>query len=264
MIAFPAIDPVAVALGPVEIHWYGLAYVVGIGLGWWLLARRADSPGSTWTRDDVGDVVFYAALGAVLGGRVGYALFYNLAEYLRDPAALLRVWQGGMSFHGGVLGFILALVVYSRRRARPFFAVADHVVPVVPIGLFFGRIANFVNQELWGAPSTLPWAVLFTTPAAGGVPRHPSQLYEAALEGLVLFALLNLVARAKPAHGTLAGLFLLGYGVFRFGVEFVREPDAHIGYLLGTGWLTMGHLLSLPMVVAGCVILLLARARRLG
>lgn len=264
MIPFPAIDPVAVALGPVKIHWYGLAYVVGIGLGWWVLARRAVAPGSAWTRDDVGDVVFFAALGAVLGGRFGYALFYNLAEYLRDPAALLRVWQGGMSFHGGVLGFILALAVYARRRARPFFAVADFVVPVVPIGLFFGRLANFVNQELWGAPSAVPWAVLFTAPAAGGVPRHPSQLYEAALEGGVLFAVLNFVARAKPAHGTVAGVFLVGYGVLRFLVEFVREPDAHIGYLFGTPWVTMGHVLSAPMVAAGMVILTLARARRLG
>jgi len=262
MLQFPAIDPVAVTIGPVKIHWYGLAYLVGIGCGWWVLNRRASRPASGWTRDDVADMVFYAALGGVLGGRLGYALFYNFAEYASDPLALLAVWRGGMSFHGGLLGFIVAMIVFARRRGRSFFEVADFVIPVVPIGLFCGRIANFVNQELWGAPSTLPWAVVFTDPAAGGIPRHPSQLYEAALEGLVLSLLLNWLWRRTPRRGIIAGSFLLGYGLFRFGVEFVREPDRQIGYLNDT-WLTMGHVLSAPMVLVGLIIVLVAHHRRL-
>jgi len=260
MIRFPAIDPVALTVGPLQIHWYGLAYLAGIGLGWWILHRRATLPASGWTRDDVADLVFYAAFGAVLGGRFGYALFYNFREYLQDPLALFAVWRGGMSFHGGVLGFILAAWLYARRRGRSFFEVADFVIPVVPVGLFFGRVANFINQELWGAPSSLPWAVIFTDPAADGIARHPSQLYEAALEGLVLLALLNFLWHRSPRRGIIAGSFLFGYGVFRFAVEFVREPDAHIGYL-NHAWLTMGHVLSIPMVLAGAFIILVAYRR---
>ena len=260
MIRFPDIDPVAVNLGPVAIHWYGIAYIVGIGLGWWLLARAADRDGNDWTRDDVADVVFYAAIGAVLGGRIGYALFYNFADYIDDPLSLLAVWRGGMSFHGGVIGFILALAWFARRRSRRFLATTDFVVPVVPIGLFLGRVANFVNQELWGAPTSLPWGVVFTQPAAGGIARHPSQLYEAALEGIVLFVLLRLVASGRPPTGTVSATFLLAYGIMRAGIELVREPDAHLGYV-AAGWITMGQLLCVPMVVAGLAILLAAQRR---
>jgi phosphatidylglycerol:prolipoprotein diacylglycerol transferase len=258
MLVFPAIDPVAFQLGPLAVRWYGLSYVAGIGLAWWLLQRRCGrGPGRDWTAEQVGDLVFYAALGAVLGGRLGYVLFYGFQDYLRDPLELFRVWRGGMSFHGGTLGVVIALALFARRIGRPFLAVTDFLLPAVPIGLFLGRIANFVNQELWGAPSDLPWAVLFSSPAAGGVARHPSQLYEALLEGALLFAVLNFLYAREPRRGTLSGLFLLGYGACRFAVEFVREPDAHLGYL----WqgLTMGQLLSLPMIVAGLALLVMAR-----
>ncbi len=262
MLLFPAIDPVAVTLGSLQIHWYGLAYLTGISLGWWILNRRAGGAPELWSRENVSDIVFYAALGAVLGGRVGYVLFYNFSEYMHDPLALFQVWRGGMSFHGGVIGFISAMALYARRFGRGFFEVVDFVVPVVPIGLFFGRIANFVNQELWGAPSNLPWAVLFTDPLAGGVARHPTQLYEAGLEGIVLFLLLNRIWSRQPPRGVGAGTFLLAYGVFRCAVEFVREPDRQLGYLNGT-WLTMGQVLSIPMILTGLILILVGQARRL-
>lgn len=260
MLPFPAIDPVAVQLGPLAVRWYGLSYLAGIGLGWWLLDRRARRSQGRWSVPEVSDLVFYAAVGAVLGGRIGYVLFYNLGAYLDDPLSLFAVWRGGMSFHGGVLGFMAGMAILARRQQRPFLAVTDFVVPAVPLGLFFGRVANFINQELWGAPTTVPWGVLFTHPAAGAMPRHPSQLYEAGLEGLVLFALLNGRWRQNLRRGTISAMFLVGYGVFRFAVEFVREPDAHIGYLAG-GWLTMGHVLSLPMVAAGLAMLVWVRPR---
>ncbi|MEQ8233806.1 MAG: prolipoprotein diacylglyceryl transferase [Gammaproteobacteria bacterium] len=260
MIAFPDIDPVAFRLGPVAVHWYGLAYIAGIALAWWLLHRRAARPGCAWTPQQVGDLVFYAALGGVLGGRLGYILFYNARSYLEDPSAIFAVWQGGMSFHGGVIGMVLAMAWLARRTGQPFFTVSDFIVPVVPIGLGLGRLANFVNQELWGAPTSLPWGVVFSHPAAGGVARHPTQLYEALLEGVLLFVVLDLARRHAPPRGALTGLFLLGYGVFRSLVELLREPDAHIGYL-AWGWLTMGHVLSAPMVLAGIVILAVAWRR---
>lgn len=260
MLPFPTINPVAVKLGPVAIHWYGLAYLTGIALGWWLLRRAAARSGSLWSRDDVADVVFYAAIGAVLGGRIGYALFYNFADYAESPLSIFAVWRGGMSFHGGVIGFIIAIALFARSRGRSFFEVTDFVLPVVPIGLFFGRIANFINQELWGAPTTLPWGVLFTHPAAGGVARHPSQLYEALLEGVVLFFILRFVAARNTRTGAVSATFLLAYGIMRAGIEFVREPDQHIGYL-AFGWVTMGQILSLPMVIGGLLILILAGSR---
>jgi phosphatidylglycerol---prolipoprotein diacylglyceryl transferase len=261
MLKFPNIDPVAVHLGPVAIHWYGLAYLAGIGLGWALLNARAARSGNEWTRDEVADLVFYAAFGAVLGGRIGYGLFYNFSTYLQAPWELLAVWRGGMSFHGGIVGGVCALWWFARRHHRTFITVSDFILPAVPIGLCLGRIANFINQELWGAPSTLPWAVVFTHPGAGNLPRHPTQLYEAMLEGVVLFALLQWLCRSPRRAGVITAAFLIGYGVIRIGVEFVREPDMHIGYLTG-GWLTMGQVLSIPMILAGVVILYGASARR--
>jgi len=261
MIPFPDIDPVAISLGPVAIHWYGIAYIVGIGCGWWVLQRSAATPGSQWTREDVADVVFFAVIGAVLGGRIGYALFYNFDDYAGNPLMIFAVWRGGMAFHGGAIGFILALALFARRRGRRFLAVTDFVLPVVPIGLFFGRIANFVNQELWGAPTTLPWGVVFTHPAAGGLARHPSQLYEALLEGLVLFLILRFVAHSSRTVGHVSATFLIAYGIMRVGIEFVRQPDQHIGYL-AWGWVTMGQILSLPMIVGGIFILMFAHSRR--
>ena len=206
-------------------------------------------------------MVFYAAIGGVLGGRIGYTLFYNFEQTLNDPISIFAVWQGGMSFHGGVLGFIFAIALFARKHSARFVEVTDFLVRAVPIGLFFGRIANFVNQELWGAPTNLAWGVLFTHPAAGGVPRHPSQLYEAALEGIVLFVILFIVAKQTRRLGVVSAAFLIGYGLFRFLVEFIREPDEHIGYLAGE-WLTMGQLLSLPMVLLGLALIVFSKTPR--
>jgi len=257
MLPFPEIDPVAVQIGPLAIRWYGLSYVAGILIGWWLLVRRARRPDAPFTPDDVGDIVFFAALGGVLGGRLGYIVFYKFDSYVSDPLSIFAVWQGGMAFHGGVIGFVIATAWYARRRGVPFLAVTDFVVPAVPVGLFFGRIANFVNGELWGRVTDVPWAMVF--PGAGSAPRHPSQLYEAVLEGLVLFVLLwRYSSRPRPL-GRVSGSFLIGYGTFRFLVEFVREPDRHLGFI-ALDFLTMGQLLSLPMIAVGAV--LFASARR--
>ena len=261
MIAFPDINPIALELGPIAIHWYGLSYITGIGLGWWYLVRTAGRAQPPWTSEAVADVVFYAALGAVLGGRLGYILFYNISSYMADPFAIFAVWRGGMSFHGGLLGTIVALLWFATKTRRRLLAVSDFLLPALPIGLGLGRVANFINQELWGAPSQLPWAVVFSNPAAAGLARHPSQLYEALLEGVVLFVLLSMANRRTHPTGYITGLFLLFYGVFRSGVEFVREPDQHIGYVYG-GWVTMGQLLSLPMIVAGLMLVMVARAKR--
>ena len=254
MIPFPDISPVALQLGPVAVRWYGLSYLVGISLGWWLLARRARAnPALGWNAEAIADLVFHAAAGGVLGGRLGYILFYNFREYLADPLEILAVWRGGMSFHGGVLGMVAGILLFGRTTGRRFFQCADFVVPVIPIGLGLGRIANFINQELWGAPTSLPWGVRFTAPGAGEVARHPSQLYEAALEGVLLLLVLEWLRRRGPRTGVISAVFLMGYACCRIAVEFVREPDSQLGYLWG-GWLTMGQVLSLPMLLAGAFI----------
>lgn len=258
MLAFPDIDPVALQIGPLAIRWYGLAYVAGILIGWELLKGRARREGSAFTPEDVGDMVFFAALGGVLGGRLGYVVFYNFQQYLAEPLTIFRVWQGGMAFHGGVIGFALATFWFARSRRLPFLGVTDFIVPVVPIGLFFGRLANFINGELWGRVSNVPWAMVF--PGAGPDPRHPSQLYEAVLEGAVLFCMLMLAANRPRPLGTISGLFLLLYGTFRFIIEFAREPDAHLGFVLFDA-LSMGQLLSLPMMLAGAWLLARTRGR---
>lgn len=255
MLVYPQIDPVALSLGPLKIHWYGLMYLVGFLGGWWLGVLRARQPQSGWQAAEIGDLLFYVAIGVVLGGRLGYTFFYNLPAFLDDPLVLLRVWEGGMAFHGGLLGVLVALWLYARRSGRHFFQVADFVAPLVPVGLFAGRIGNFINGELWGAPTSLPWGMVF--PHVDALPRHPSMLYEAALEGLLLFLILWIYSRKPRPMMAVSGLFLLGYGLFRFLVEFVREPDAHIGYLAGD-WLTMGMLLSTPMIVLGALLLGLA------
>ena len=252
MIEYPAIDPVAFSLGPLKIRWYGLSYIAGTLLGWWLLRLRATRFG--WTPDQVADLVFYVVLGAVVGGRIGSVLFYNLPYYLEQPLAVFKIWEGGMAFHGGLIGVLVAAALFARHQGRGFFEISDYLAPVVPVGLFCGRIANFINGELWGKPTDVPWAMVFPGPLAGNVPRHPSQLYEAALEGLLLFAILWLYsARPRPSM-TVSGLFLSGYGAFRFLVEFVREPDAQLGYL-AFGWVTMGQVLSLPMIILGVILL---------
>lgn len=252
MLQHPGFDPVAVSIGPVQVHWYGLMYLVGFAGGWWLGRHRARRPGSGWRPVEVGDLLFYVAVGVILGGRLGYVLFYNLSYYWSHPLEILFIWSGGMSFHGGLLGVIAAMALYGRATRRGFWQVADFVAPLVPLGLGAGRLGNFINQELWGRVTDLPWGVVFDT--GGPLPRHPSQLYEAFLEGVVLFGLLWWYStRPRPA-GRVSGLFLLGYGLSRFAVEFVREPDPQLGYL-AFGWVTMGQVLSLPMLLFGAWLL---------
>ena len=263
MLTYPHIDPVAVELGPLKVHWYGLMYLLGFLGFWWLGRRRALKPWSPVTPEQVGDMLFYGALGVILGGRIGYILFYDLPRFLAEPAMLFKVWQGGMSFHGGLIGVILAMLWVGRKYRAGFWRIADFVAPLIPVGLGAGRIGNFINGELWGKVTDLPWGMVF--PHAGDLPRHPSQLYQALLEGLALFLILWVFSSRQRPPAAVSGLFLIGYGVFRFLVEFVREPDAHIGYL-AFGWLTMGQLLSLPMILAGLALMLWAykRAPRLS
>ena len=259
MLTYPAIDPIAISLGPLKIRWYGISYVAGILLAWWLLVRRAKISRPDWTSEQVADLIFYAAVGLVIGGRLGSVLFYNLPYYLDNPLSVFKVWEGGMSFHGGLIGTLVAMWFFGRVYNKSFFTVSDYLAPVVPVGLGFGRIGNFINGELWGRATDVPWAMVF--PGAGPLPRHPSQLYEAGLEGLLLFIVLWwFSARPRPLM-SVSGLFLLLYGVFRTLVEFLREPDANLGYLAGD-WLTMGQILSLPMIVFGVVLLFLAYRKR--
>jgi phosphatidylglycerol:prolipoprotein diacylglycerol transferase len=265
---YPLIDPVIVELGPLAVRWYGLAYLAAFFTAWWLGTRRAAA--ASWSRQEVSDIVFYGAVGAVLGGRVGYAFFYGYATLREDPLWLFRIWEGGMSFHGGLLGVLVAMFLFGRRTGRTFFGVADFVAPLVPVGLGFGRLGNFVNMELPGRESHGPIGLIYPCeavraldPTCTGVweafARHPSPLYQAFGEGLVLFAIVWLFSvRARPT-GAVSGMFLAAYGVLRFTTELFREPDAHIGFV-ALDWLTMGQLLSLPMVLFGIV--LLARVRR--
>ncbi len=256
MLTHPQIDPVALALGPLKIHWYGLMYLVGFYGGWWLGTRRAQQPHIGWRREEVTDLLFYVVLGAILGGRIGYTLFYNLERFLAEPLMILRMWEGGMSFHGGLIGVVVACLWFAKVKGRTYADVGDFVAPLVPIGLFTGRIGNFINGELYGAPTTLPWGMVF--PMAGLEPRHPSMLYEAILEGPVMLAILWWFARKPRPALAVSGLFLVLYAVFRSLVELVRLPDAHIGYLYGTTWFTMGMQLCLPMLAVGLVKLGLA------
>ncbi len=253
MIIAPEIDPIAVSIGPLSVRWYGLMYLVGFLAGGLLGVYRAKKPGSGWQPSDVWDLLFYIALGVVVGGRLGYGLFYQTAWYFQHPWELLYIWTGGMSFHGGVIGVLVSIFLFSRHRKRTVIDIGDFTVPLIPIGLMAGRIGNFINQELWGRVTDAPWGVVFAT--ADAEPRHPSQLYEATLEGLVLFTVLWIYSSRPHRPGAVSGLFLTGYAVARIISEFFREPDAHLGPI-ALGWLTMGQLLSIPMLAAGLFLLL--------
>ena len=262
---FPDIDPVILSIGPLAIHWYGVGYVVGILFAWWYAKRLVTTPhlwsGLPIKPEDIDDFLVWAAVGVVLGGRLGYVLFYDLARYLANPLDVLAVWQGGMSFHGGLIGTTLAMILFARSRGIGVWSMFDVIAAGAPVGLGLVRVANFINSELWGRPTDLPWAVEF--PNGGPLPRHPSQLYEAALEGIVLFLVLRVLSHSRlklRQPGFVAGAFAAGYGLCRIVVEFFREPDPQLGHLWG-GWLTMGMVLSLPMVLAGIWAMSRASAR---
>jgi phosphatidylglycerol:prolipoprotein diacylglycerol transferase len=252
MIPYPNIDPVAIELGPLAIRWYGLMYIVGFAIAWALARHRAKQPGSGWALAQIDDLIFYCAIGVIVGGRIGSIVFYNFDAWTRDPLMLLRIWQGGMSFHGGLLGVMLAVWLYGRKLGKTFFEMTDFIAPLAPLGLACGRLGNFINGELWGKPTDVPWGFV-----VDGTTRHASQLYQAGLEGITLFLILWFYSARRPPRMAVSGMFALGYGLFRFAVEFVRLPDAHIGYL-AWGWLTMGQLLSTPLIMLGLVLLWLA------
>lgn len=279
MISYPAIDPIIVSLGPLAIRWYGLMYVVGFAAGWWLGRRRAASLDSTWKPTDVDDLIFFSAIGVILGGRLGWILFYGAEQVIDDPLTIIRIWEGGMSFHGGLIGVIIAVAIFARRRGRRLTDVLDFLVPLPGLGILAGRIGNFINGELWGKPTDAPWGFIVDPAVLHNAQRaealrlcerfevnpcvlhvHASQLYEGLLEGLLLFVILWVfTARPRPRLAP-AGLFLLCYGVFRFLVEFVRVPDENRGYLL-LDWVTMGQILSTPMIAAGLLLLMIAYQR---
>jgi len=273
-IPFPVIDPVIFSIGPLSVRWYALAYIVGL-VGGWLYARRLIAAPGLWgevrrpTRADLDDMLVYVALGVVLGGRLGYVLFYNFQEYLADPLSIFAVWKGGMSFHGGLAGALLGVCLLARQRKLSALAMCDVASAVAPIGLFLGRIANFINGELWGRPAPdVPWAMVF--PYGGPLPRHPSQLYEAIGEGLLLFIAVSIAVRVAGFRrpGVVSGVFAIGYAIARTVCEFFREPDPQLGFLLGRnvgfleGGLTMGMLLCVPVLLAGALLLWLALAGR--
>lgn len=259
------IDPIFVSIGPLSIYWYGLMYVIGIMFAWWLLGRRSRAfHAGTYTgwntglnEQQISDIIFYGALSLLIGGRLGSLLFYNTAAFLADPLMLFSLQNGGMSFHGGLLGVVIGLTLYARIKSIPWRDVADIVASVTPLGLLFGRIGNFINGELWGKPTELPWAVIFEQTGGGPLPRHPSMLYEGILEGLVLFVILWWLSSKSYRRGAIFGWFLVLYGIFRFAVEFVRVPDAHLGYQLW-GWVTQGQILTVPMLIAGVYLLVTA------
>ncbi|MAS82403.1 MAG: prolipoprotein diacylglyceryl transferase [Legionellales bacterium] len=253
MISYPDIDPVALNIGFLKVHWYGISYVFGVLAAWCLLRFRGSKNQWSYSPEEISDLIFYAMLGIIIGGRLGSVIFYNLSYYIQHPIEIIYLQHGGMSFHGGLLGVFAAVWFFSDKYDKSFFEVTDFIAPVIPIGLGSGRIGNFINGELWGSPSNLPWAMVFPDPAAGGLTRHPSQLYEALLEGLLLFIILWWFSSKPRPVMAISGLFLFGYGIFRFIVEFIRVPDSHIGYL-AFDFVTMGMLLSIPMILFGFIL----------
>ncbi len=258
MLVYPQIDPIAVSLGPLKVHWYGLMYLCAFGMAFFLAKTRAQRMTPIWTADQLSDLIFYGAMGIILGGRCGYVFFYSFDHFLENPIWLIQVWKGGMSFHGGFLGVLAAMVLFARRYKLPFWEVIDFVAVLIPTGLLFGRIGNFIGGELWGRPVVdlnYPLAMIF--PHVDSLPRHPSQLYEAFLEGAVLFVIIWLYSSKPRPVKAVSGVFALGYGLARFTVEFFREPDADKGFI-AFGWLTMGQLLTMPLIILGVVLLALA------
>jgi len=255
MLQYPQIDPVAISIGPLAIHWYGLTYLFGFVVGLLLARYRASKPDSGWKVDELGDVLFYIALGVILGGRLGSVLFYNTEAFLANPIILLKIWEGGMSFHGGLIGVLIAFYLYGRSTNRTFFEVADFLAPIFPIGLGAGRIGNFINGELWGRITDVPWGMVY--PHVGPEPRHPNQIYQFIGEGIIFFLLIWFWSSRPRPRMAVSGFFLLFYGVYRFMIEFVREPDAHLGFI-AFGWLTMGQLLSFPMIAIGILFMWIA------
>jgi len=251
---FPIIDPIIFSIGPVALRWYGMMYLVGFLGAMFIANKAADKSDGEWTRDQVSDLLFYGFLGVILGGRIGYVLFYQFEYFLTEPLYLFKIWTGGMSFHGGLLGVIAAVYLFSRKSNKSFLRVGDFVAPLVPIGLGMGRLGNFINAELWGRQTDVPWAMVFPTDPLQ-LPRHPSQLYEFFLEGVVLFFILYVVTRKPRSLGLASGTFLIGYGIFRTIVEFFREPDAHLG--LYFSFISKGQILSIPMILVGILVIYL-------
>ncbi|GLX85006.1 prolipoprotein diacylglyceryl transferase [Thalassotalea loyana] len=258
---FPNIDPVIFSIGPLAVRWYGLMYLIGFVAAMYIANKAADKSNGVWTREQVSDLLFYGFLGVILGGRIGYVLFYQFDLFLADPLYLFKVWEGGMSFHGGLLGVITAVFIFARKENKHFLAVGDFVAPLVPIGLGMGRLGNFINSELWGRPTDVSWAFIFPTDPEQ-LPRHPSQLYEFFLEGVVLFFILYFMSKRKQSPGMLSGMFLIGYGIFRMFVELFREPDDHLGFFFE--YISMGQILSLPMVIVGLFIIIYGSNRQVN
>ncbi len=252
MLHFPHVNPIIFSIGDFKVHWYGVMYLVGFVAAWVLAKYRANAPNSGWNAEQVADLIFYAAIGVIVGGRCGYMLFYDFPGFIHHPWIIFQVWDGGMSFHGGLIGVGIALYIFSHRYRKNWFDVLDFIVPFVPIGLGAGRLGNFINGELWGRVTNVPWGMIY--PNAGPLPRHPSELYEFFLEGIVLFVILWLFSRKTRPRFAVTALFLLCYGILRFFVEFFRQPDPQLGFI-AFGWLTMGQLLSIPMILIGGIAL---------
>ncbi|MCK4869769.1 MAG: prolipoprotein diacylglyceryl transferase [Gammaproteobacteria bacterium] len=256
MFIYPDINRIALQIGPIKIFWYGIMYVVAFAIAWGLaILRTKKTFNARWTKDQVADLIFYCALGVIIGGRLGYMLFYDLPNFLHDPIIILKTWQGGMSFHGGLIGVMLSVIIFAKKQRKTFFEITDFVAPLVPVGLGAGRIGNFINGELWGRVTHAPWAMIY--PQAGSQPRHPSEIYEFLLEGVLLFIIMWWFSAKPKPRAAVSALFLIGYGTFRFTAEFFRQPDQQLGFI-AFNWLTMGQLLSIPMVIAGIIMMFYA------
>lgn len=258
MFHYPKIDPIAFSIGPLHVHWYGLMYLFSFLIAWGLASLRARHSAGKWTMDQVADLIFYGALGVVIGGRLGYMFFYDLPRFMHHPLIVFQLWDGGMSFHGGLLGVVVALSYFAWKSQQNVWDMTDFVAPLVPIGLGLGRLGNFINGELWGRVTTMPWGMIY--PNAGPLPRHPSELYEFALEGVVLFIILWFFSAKFRPRFAVSALFLFCYGCFRFALEFFRQPDPQKGFI-AFGWLTEGQLLSIPMITIGLVALIIIYKR---